>query len=126
ARQDGGLVDGRQVQAEGLRRQAQEIVGIDLGGDDLARDDVALLDAAQQAANEGGLAGAHLARDDDEALLLVQPVLEESASAAVPPAAEEEVGIRCQLERSRREAEELLVHALASVQVFRNGSPASQ
>ena len=74
-RQQDGLVDRLDRQPERGTDRAQHVVGVELGADELRRDELSRVELLEQAAHDRRLAGADLAGDDDEALALVEPVL---------------------------------------------------
>ena len=105
--------------AIGDSHRAQQVIGVELGADQLSCDHLVALEMLQETANDGGFARADLARDDDEALALVESVLQIGIRALVSTASKEESRIRVELEGFAGQAVEGLVHAVRSVKLMR-------
>src|SRR6185312_9245690 len=101
-------------QAEGGGDRAQQVVGVELGADELRRDELVAIEVLEEVAHQRRLPGADLAGDDDEALALVDAVLEVRERALVAATAEVERRIGIELERLAGQPVEGFVHALTS------------
>ena len=98
-RQQHRLVDGlRTGRPNATPTDAQHVVRVELGANELRRDDLFAVELLEQTAHDRRLAGTDLAGDDDETLALIEPVLQIRERALVPAAAEEERGIGIELE----------------------------
>ena len=97
-------------QAELDQHRAQQLLGVELGADDLRHRMQCRVEFRQQGAHDGRLAGADLAADDDELGFRVERLTQFCEGPAVPPTAEIEARIGGQLERRSGDAKARFVH----------------
>ena len=76
----------------------------------MADHDIAAVQAVEQAAQHGGLAGTNFAGDDDEAIIAQHAVLQVGLGTAMLLAAEVEVGVWVELERLASQPVKRFVH----------------
>ena len=105
-----GLVVPLDVEPEALRHDVDDLVLVELAGDDLADRQPLGVDRAHEVRHEGGLARADLAGDDDEAFALRKAVAKVRQRLAVRDAAEIERRIGRELEGLSGQAIEIVEH----------------
>src|SRR5689334_3776557 len=98
-RQQFGLRASRGLESECRGNHAQRVLRIQLRREKLTGDDVCLLEAVEQAAQDRRLASANLAGDDDEAFIAGDAVFEVGLRALVLLARVVEVRVGIELER---------------------------
>ena len=98
------------VEPEALRDDVDDLLLVELAGDDLRHGQLLRVDRAHQVRDQRRLARADLAGDDDEAFALGEAVAEVGQRLAVRDAAEIERRIGRELEGLSRQAVEIVEH----------------
>jgi hypothetical protein len=86
------------------------VVGVDIAGDDLGREETRLVQFGEKLADQRGLAGPDIARDHDEAFVLLQAIAQVRQGLVVVLARKEEAMVRPQFEGRTDQPVKVLEH----------------
>ena len=102
------------INIEMIGSDANDILAVELGGDDIGGGQTRLVDRCHQMADQSGLAGTDVAGDDDKPFALCQTIAQIGQCLAVRQALEIIMRIRGQLKRPAIQSIKCVIHARIS------------